>query len=416
MVKKYLALSCFPLFFIVYAFIITPYDQIFEGIKMIIRSPDLLITDYMVVGGIGAAFVNAGLVTLFGIWIMFILKMKITGPAITALSLLFGFALFGKNIVNIWAIFLGTFLYSVYHKEHLSKYILTAYYGASLSPLVTMMYQWKNWSPAVNIIVGLIFGIAIGFILPPLASHLKSTHRGYSLYNAGFACGMIATVFCSICKAFGMEWNTVNIWLTGENKRFMILLAVFFGIIILIGLIKDKSFKPYWNLLKTRDVIGVDFTHKFGYGATMINIGVNGIVCAILVILIGSDLNGPSIGCIFTVIGFSATGKHLFNILPIMAGLWIGTLIGVYEITGHGVVIAFLLSTTLAPISSRCGVLAGVMAGFVHLCVSQSVGVLYGGMNLYNNGFAGGLVAAFLVPVLESIESRRARARGNIDL
>lgn len=35
-------------------------------------------------------------------------------------------------------------------------------------------------------------------------------------------------------------------------------------------------------------------------------------------------------------------------------------------------------------------------------------------MNLYNNGFAGGIVAIFMVPVDHSIEYRRARARGEI--
>ena len=37
-------------------------------------------------------------------------------------------------------------------------------------------------------------------------------------------------------------------------------------------------------------------------------------------------------------------------------------------------------------------------------------------MNLYNNGFAGGIVAIFLVPVVQSISDRRARARGELSL
>ena len=32
----------------------------------------------------------------------------------------------------------------------------------------------------------------------------------------------------------------------------------------------------------------------------------------------------------------------------------------------------------------------------------MNIGYLHGGMNLYNNGFAGGLVAAVLVPIIES--------------
>ena len=37
-------------------------------------------------------------------------------------------------------------------------------------------------------------------------------------------------------------------------------------------------------------------------------------------------------------------------------------------------------------------------------------------MNLYNNGFAGGIVAIFLVPVVQSISDRRARAKGGLSL
>ena len=33
---------------------------------------------------------------------------------------------------------------------------------------------------------------------------------------------------------------------------------------------------------------------------------------------------------------------------------------------------------------------------------------------MYNNGFAGGIVAIFLVPVVQSISDRRARARGEL--
>ena len=46
----------------------------------------------------------------------------------------------------------------------------------------------------------------------------------------------------------------------------------------------------------------------------------------------------------------------------------------------------------------------------------MQIGALYDGMNLYNNGFAGGIVAIFLVPVIQSIRDRRARAKGSISL
>ena len=78
--------------------------------------------------------------------------------------------------------------------------------------------------------------------------------------------------------------------------------------------------------------------------------------------------------------------------------------------------LALLFSTTLAPVAGEFGWIVGILAGFLHSSVALNVGIVYGGMNLYNNGFAGGIVAIFMVPVIHSIEDRRARARGEISL
>ena len=116
------------------------------------------------------------------------------------------------------------------------------------------------------------------------------------------------------------------------------------------------------------------------------------------------------------MVGFSATGKHLRNILPVMAGVLIASEAKSWNITDPSAILALLLSTTLAPIAGEFGIIAGVIAGFLHSSVALNVGIVYGGMNLYNNGFAGGLVAMFLVPVIQSIRDRRARARGGLSL
>jgi hypothetical protein len=49
---------------------------------------------------------------------------------------------------------------------------------------------------------------------------------------------------------------------------------------------------------------------------------------------------------------------------------------------------------------------AGIIAGILHYAVVMNVGSVYAGMNLYNNGFAGGLVAILLVPLLQSFHHR----------
>ena len=67
--------------------------------------PDFLITDYIAVGGMGAAFVNAGMMALISIYFVYSLGMEMDGHTITSCCLMFGFSLFGKNLMNIWAFF-----------------------------------------------------------------------------------------------------------------------------------------------------------------------------------------------------------------------------------------------------------------------------------------------------------------------
>ena len=121
--RKFLLLALIPAYFIVAGLLLQPLEGILEGVYTMIREPDFLITDYIAVGGIGAAFINAGALTLMSIGFIYFLDMEMDGHTITSSCLMFGFSLFGKNLMNIWAILLGVLLYAKYHKTSLSKYI-----------------------------------------------------------------------------------------------------------------------------------------------------------------------------------------------------------------------------------------------------------------------------------------------------
>ena len=69
--------------------------------------------------------------------------------------------------------------------------------------------------------------------------------------------------------------------------------------------------------------------------------------------------------------------------------------------------IAGLFGTTLAPISGYFGWPYGVLAGFLHSSVVLYTGSPVAGMNLYNNGFSGGLIAIVLYPAIIAIARRR---------
>lgn len=415
--QKFLLLALVPVYFIMAGFFLQPVNEIIPGILAIIREPDFLITDYFIVGGIGAAFINAGALTLISLAILYFLGMDVDGHTITSSFLMFGFSLFGKNLLNIWTILLGVVLYAKYHKTSVTRYIYIGFYGTSLSPIITQVMLTGQMPVLFRFVLCVFTGITIGFVLPPLCTHVHFAHKGYSLYNVGFGGGIIATVIMSLFKSFGITMESRLIWSTGNNPLFTVLLAVLFCGMIVTGFMTDKEVvKHYREIIKAHGLGGTDYLKTNGGPATIVNMGVNGLAATLFVAALGCDLNGPVIGSIFTVVGFSATGKHIRNILPIMFGVWIASWTKSWNITDPSATLALLLSTTLAPIAGEFGIFAGLLAGFLHSSVSLNVGIVYGGMNLYNNGFAGGLVAIFLVPVIQSIMDRRARARGGLSL
>ena len=410
---KFLLLSLIPVYFIVCGFILQPFSEIWPGIATLIKEPDFLITDYFVVGGVGAAFLNAGVLTLLSIALIYFLDMEMDGHTITSACLMFGFSLFGKNLFNIWAIMLGIWLYAKYHKTHMSHYVYVGLYGTSLSPIITQLMHIGDLPVAARFFLALTAGITIGFLLPPLAAQVHHAHQGYSLYNVGFAGGIIATVIVSLLKSFGITVESRLIWYTGSDFLFFTILSILF-----LGMAAGAFYfggrgvvEEYSKILHSSGHGGSDYLRDNGGPATVLNMAVHGFMATLLVLIAGGDLNGPTIGGIFTIVGFSSTGKHIRNIFPIMAGVYLAGLTKRWNISDPSPMLAFLFSTTLAPISGEFGWLSGLVAGFLHSSVALNVGIVYGGMNLYNNGFAGGMVAIFMVPVIQSVRDRRARAK-----
>ncbi|SFR83449.1 DUF1576 domain-containing protein [[Clostridium] aminophilum] len=416
--QRYSILSLIPVYFMTIGVLIDPPWRILNGMLRIVTEPDFLITDYIKIGGIGAAFLNAGLLMLMSIWLCYYLGLSEDGHTITSSCQMFGFSLFGKNLINIWAILLGVFLYSYYHKTHMSRYIYIGLYGTSLSPIITQIMYTVDLPYTPRFLLSVSVGIIIGFILPPLATSVHYAHQGYSLYNVGFAAGIVATVVVSVFKSFGINTHSRLIWSYGHNRLLFGVLAILFLGMILVALIDggDLVIDKYRKVLKTTGMGGTDFLKNEGGSLVMLNMGINGLFATAAVIMVGGELNGPTIGGIFTIVGFSATGKHLRNIVPVMFGVWLSSVSGFWSADSPAALLAFLFSTTLAPIAGAFGVIPGIIAGFLHAAVAMQIGSLYDGMNLYNNGFAGGIVAIFMVPVIQSIRDRRARARGGISL
>ncbi len=380
----------------------TPAD-IFQGLRTIVTHEDVLITDYIAIAGMGAAFVNAGLVTLISVLILKLVGDPLNGATLVTLGLMAGFSLFGKNIVNIWPILVGTAAYAVLKQETFAHHVNLALRATALSPVVSFMaLRYSPW-------LGVATGVLIGFLMPPVAEHAHRVQNGMNLYSLGFSCGLLAMMLVPAFKAFGLEPQSAHYWSTGNNCLLGWTLAALCVLFIAVGLSRNTKtvLKKYWALLHTSGRVPSDYVRTFTPGPVLVNMGVNGLIATLYIVLTGGDLNGATIGAIFTIIGFSGYGKHAFNIVPVMAGVLLGSLTNHVELNNSSLQLAGLFGTTLAPFAGVFGWPFGVLAGLLHSSVVLQAGLPLEGMNLYNNGFSGGLVAIVLYPILTSLVKRR---------
>lgn len=355
----------------------------------------------MVIGGLGATLTNCSLLIITYVFLLHMLKVKPSGTIIAGIFTVAGFSLFGKNIFNIWPIIIGVWLYSRYQREDFSKYIVIAIFGTTMSPAFIQVAFSDIISMGSSITLGFLVSIIMGFLLPPVATACVRLHQGYSLYNIGLAAGLLGTVLMSLLRAFGIEFQSPLIWGKGYNLQFSIIFLLIFILMIILGYYyNNKSFKNINKIHRCSGKLITDFYLLFGEGVTLINMGILGIFSILLLLILGCELNGPTLGGILTIVGFGAFGKHLKNIIPIMLGILISTYFNIWSITTPSVILALLFSTTLAPVAGSFGFLWGIIAGIIHSLIVMNTSYLHGGMILYNNGFAGGIVCMFLIPLI----------------
>jgi len=401
----FVVVALFPLTFILAGVLIDTPAEIFSGLIRIVASRDTLITDYMGIGGIGAAFTNAGLLTLAAMGVYYRSSAKIDGVAVACLFIVLGCGMFGKSLFNVWFIVLGVFLYSRFKHERFATHINTAFFGSALAPIFTEILFSTMLPLHFSLPLGVLTTLVLGFVLVPASAQLFKAHMGFTLYNIGFTAGILGALIVALYKSYGFIPDPVFIWTTGHNILFGWMLSAMFIFMAACGLLLDRNaLKKLAHMMRQSGQAPTDFISSAGLGPTLVNMSLTGAIGTAYVLLVGSDLNGPTIGAILTIVGFSAYGKHPGNILPIMIGVFIASLAKPWSADDPSVVLAALFGTTLAPIAGRFGWHWGIVAGFLHSSVVQSVVHLHGGLVLYNNGFAAGLIAIILVPVIIALQ------------
>jgi hypothetical protein len=374
--------------------------------------PARLIHDFIEVRGIGAALINGALVGLIGFLLILFNKVSLSGPTYAAIFTLIGFGFFGKTPLNIIPLFIGVYLSAKYAGKSFREYIIIALFGSALGPLVSALAFELGLPYAASMTLAAAGGIGAGFILPALAVSMLHLHQGYNLYNIGLTCGFFALFAASIMKAGGHTFEAALYWFEGPPPFLVLLVPVLSVLLIIVGFFlgKKKAFSEFLTIQKYPGRLPSDFMEMESVGGTLINSGMIGIIFSAYIFFIGADFNGPVLGGLFTIMGFAAFGTQVRNSLPVLLGVVTSTLVFGMPLTSPGPVLAAIFGTTLAPIAGQFGPLAGFIAGFIHLVMVSFTGSWQGAMNLYNNGFAGGLTATLLIAVIQWYKNNKAES------
>ena len=380
--------------------------SILQGLWQITLSPSQLISDYMLIGGVGAAFVNSALVYLMMVALAHYLKSELTGILIAGLLTVLGFGFFGKHILNSIPLIMGVYLYTKYQGIPFSQQVHVACFVTGISPAVSYIALGLEWPLWISIPAAILVGVLIGMIVIPLAGHMLNFHKGYNLYNIGFTIGVIGLALRGALRMFDLPVDSVS-HLYLENDTIATTFVAILGLFLTVyGLVVNRGWRGYRELLTRTGKTSSDYVQDYGKGIVLINMGFLAWLCLAYVKINGGIINGPLIGGILTVIAFGAFGKHPKNCLPIFLGVMMISMLNMYGTSNTTSLLIGLFGTTIAPISGEYGFMVGILAGMLHKAIASNVGIVHGGLNLYNNGFAGGFVASLMVPLLQTFLPR----------
>ncbi|MBU1020674.1 MAG: DUF1576 domain-containing protein, partial [Firmicutes bacterium] len=189
------------------------------------------------------------------------------------------------------------------------------------------------------------------------------------------------------------------------------LVIICLSLLIVGYIINGKNIDNYKEILSKSGRAITDFTRKNNQGITLFNVGLTGILVLILILILQIKISGPVMGALMTVIGFSAFGKHPFNVFPSMIGVLVISLVFGYHPTDIVISLAIIFATGLAPITGEHGIVAGLFTGMIHLPIALTFNEIQGGILLYANGFSAAFTAVIVHTLISTFERRDTKWR-----
>ena len=219
------------------------------------RESARLINDFTLYG-VGTALFNAATVGTLGLVLVYFATVSLSGPTLSAIVTMMGFAFFGNTLLNCTPLILGVWLASKLARKTFGSYSLIALFGTALGPLVTYVMFSLGLPYALSIPLGLVSGVAAGFILPAVAGSMLQLHQGYNLYNVGFSCGFIGLFAANLLLASNKMQAITIAWNTAYSLSLTLLVPVFSLALIITAIVVDKPKRSMQGLLAIQKLSG----------------------------------------------------------------------------------------------------------------------------------------------------------------
>ena len=297
-------------------------ESAFKGFIAIQVHPARLITDFIEIGGINGAFLNAVSVGAVGCLLIVLSGIQFSGPTYAAVFTMIGFGLFGKTPLNILPIILGVYISARIVDKKMGDYLIIALFGTALGPLVTTLAFEIGLSGAMALGTALFGGVLTGFFLPAVAVSMLHLHQGYNLYNMGLSCGFFGLFAAAVIKGFGHEYTGQLNWYSEDSLLLVLFIPVLSCLLLLFGLLgrKKKILSDQKEIMAIPGRLPSDFMDMVSIPGALFNSGLIGLAGSVYLMAAGADFNGPVIGGMLTIMGFGAFGIHLRNAWPVVSG------------------------------------------------------------------------------------------------
>lgn len=425
------------------AFFYTNETDFRGNLLRILTSPSNLVTDYFALGSLASTFFNTAVCGWIANVVIHLSGIHAKATTLAAYLLVVAHGFYGLNFLNMWPPLIGVLLFCLVTRRPFRDYVHVALFSTALGPFISdFLFRYTAGDrfsiddphvTLLGVVLAILFGLAAGFVVPALLPGTTAMHRGFNMYKAGLAIGILGIfVYSFLYRSLGFDApealvidNPTYYAMPYAYRGFInVFFLLLFSSTLLMGFLWNRaSFRGYGDLLRSTGY-GVDFLDRFGMPVCLINFAVYGLclLAYLNVILLlpeifpflpaGVGFTGPTVGVVFAALTFSADGQQPRTVAPIALGYALlltvvcilCSIIGIdvpWTLSTQGYINGFAFATGLCPFSGKYGAKIGVLAGFLSAVICTSTAAMHGGFVLYNGGFTAGLTALVLLPVLD---------------